>query len=117
MADLYCPYCDEACEVNHDDGAGYAEDVTHEMQCSSCDKYFVFHTSITFHYSPEKADCLNGEPHNMKPVISSAKDMWPDWKRCEDCGHEEKGRFVQPDRMKEPRQSAIGSTNNNNQGE
>ena len=63
--DLECPYCGEGQEVCHDDGAGYAEDESHEMQCSDCDKYFTFQTHISFSYFPEKADCLNDAPHNL----------------------------------------------------
>lgn len=64
--DMQCPYCDADQEVNHDDGAGYSEDEAHQQQCSDCDKYFVFTTSISFHFDPAKADCLNGSPHNFK---------------------------------------------------
>jgi len=66
--DLNCPYCDAELHVCHDDGFGYTEGVKHEMQCSSCDKNFVFETSISFYYEPEKADCLNGDNHKYKPT-------------------------------------------------
>ena len=29
-------------DINHDDGYGYEEDVTHEQECSNCEKTFVF---------------------------------------------------------------------------
>jgi hypothetical protein len=64
--DLNCPYCDAGLEVCHDDGFGYMEGVKHEMQCGKCDKNFVFETSISFYYEPEKADCLNDENHIWK---------------------------------------------------
>lgn len=96
MKDVDCPYCGEAQEINHDDGYGYNEDRTYEQQCGDCDKNFTFTTSISFYYDAKQADCLNGSPHKMKPVISSAKDIWPDWKRCEDCDYEERGRYVEP---------------------
>jgi len=66
MYDIKCPYCDAELEVCHDDGEGYAEDELHEMECNECDKSFVFTTSISFSYHPEKADCLNGKDHNFK---------------------------------------------------
>ena len=61
--DLECPYCGEEQEVNHDDGSGYAEDEMHQQECSECNKTFVFTTSMSFYYSPSKADCLNGGEH------------------------------------------------------
>ena len=64
--DLECPYCDAELEVNHDDGFGYEENVNHEMECSECEKSFVFTTSIMYYYSPEKADCLNDGNHDYK---------------------------------------------------
>lgn len=65
--DIECPYCDYAQDINHDDVFGYEEDVLHQMTCENCDKEFVFTTSISFHYSAEKADCLNGSDHTWKP--------------------------------------------------
>lgn len=80
--DLNCPYCDAQLNVCHDDGFGYQEGVNHEMQCEKCDKNFVFQTSISFYYEPEKADCLNGEPHELK--ISSTH---PNAFSTMDCQH------------------------------
>lgn len=65
-----CPYCSCEQAINHDDGFGYAEDVKHEMQCSHCERYFVFETSITFRFEAEKADCLNGAEHNYESVYT-----------------------------------------------
>lgn len=96
MRDINCPYCDNELEINHDDGYGYEEDRRHEQQCGYCNKHFTFTTSISFHYEAEKADCLNGQPHQMKKVCNSAQDIWPDWKRCEDCDHEERGEYKEP---------------------
>lgn len=106
MSDINCPYCDAELEVCHDDGFGYDEYRNHEMQCGECEKNFVFTTSIIFHYRPEKADCLNGQPHKMKPVISSAKNIWPDWARCEDCDHEVRGEYVEPEES--PKSGGMG---------
>ena len=74
MSDLQCPYCEADNEVCHDDGQGYAEDETHEMQCSSCDKYFVFTTCISFDYTPEKADCLNDGKHDYQPTTTYPRE-------------------------------------------
>lgn len=96
MSDMECPYCGADQDVCHDDGFGYDESVKHEYQCSSCDKYFIFMTSISFHYEAEKADCLNGADHEMVEVCSSARNIWPDWKRCKHCEHEVRGQYVEP---------------------
>lgn len=93
MYDIECPYCNAELEVNHDDGFGYDEDVDYEMQCSKCDKYFTFTTSIHYYYHPKKADCLNGSEHNLEPVTHFPK-RWPDWKRCRDCSYEERGKPI-----------------------
>lgn len=66
MKDIECPYCGHGQEVCHDDGFGYEEGVAHQMQCERCDNNFVFYTSISFFYEPEKADCLNDGEHNWK---------------------------------------------------
>lgn len=66
MSDLNCPYCDAENSVNHDDGAGYQEDVLHEMQCTDCKKYFTFTTGILYVYEPYQADCLNDGEHKWQ---------------------------------------------------
>ena len=66
--DLKCPYCDAELDVCHDDGFGYEEGVSHQMDCDKCGKSFIFQTSISFYYEPEKADCLNGSEHDYKPT-------------------------------------------------
>jgi hypothetical protein len=93
--DLECPYCGESNEVCHDDGFGYSEDEAHEMECESCGKNFVFYTSISFSYSPQKADCLNGAAHRF----SEWRKLWGTadgnalWRRvCPDCGRGEERR-------------------------
>jgi hypothetical protein len=93
-ADLECPYCNAALEVCHDDGFGYEEDRTHEMECPECEKNFVFHTAIHFSYRPAKADCLNGSPHRFRDWVRLWLDAGRDTacygRRCADCGHEER---------------------------
>ena len=70
MSDIDCPYCGYSQEVNHDDDANYEESVTHQMDCYECEKTFVFTTCISFHYTPDKADCLNGGNHEFKPTCT-----------------------------------------------
>ena len=91
MYDLECPYCKAECDVCHDDGFGYAEDTKHEMECHACGKNFVFTTAIHFTYRASRADCLNGNPHELAPVCSTARDIWPNWVRCKNCDYEDRG--------------------------
>ena len=89
MHDIECPYCEAGLEVCHDDGQGYDEDRAHEMQCSACEKHFVFYTSISFHYRPSKADCLNGSPHKFadwRKLWLNAKFEEVQSRQCRDCG-------------------------------
>ena len=82
--DLECPYCETELEVCHDDGFGYEEGVNHQMECSNCEKSFVFQTSISFYYEPEKADCLNDGKHEWKPQTCYPKEFTK--MECQSCG-------------------------------
>jgi DNA-directed RNA polymerase subunit RPC12/RpoP len=87
--DLECPYCGNGCKVDHDDGQGYDEDKYHEMECPHCGKNFVFTTSVVYYYHPQKADCLNGEPHKFtewRTLGSNDKGDSLQRCRCTDCG-------------------------------
>ena len=91
-ADLECPYCGADNDVCHDDGQGYEEGVAHEMDCCECGKNFVFYTAISYDYSPQKADCLNGSPHNFGEWCK----LWEcddggelQYRECKDCEHRE----------------------------
>ena len=86
MDDVQCPYCKEYQEINHDDGSGYEEGKLHEQQCSDCDKYFVFTTSISFYYEAYEADCLNDKEHNLKPTITFPVECTR--MACQDCSYE-----------------------------
>ena len=84
--DLQCPYCDADNEVCHDDGFGYEEDQYHEIECSQCEKCFVFTTSIHFSYSARAADCLNTGNHDY----GKTKTYPPEFAklRCKMCDDE-----------------------------
>lgn len=88
--DIDCPYCNHEQDINHDDGFGYEENTAHEMECKSCGKSFVFHTSVIYNYEPQKADCLNGKEHKWVKV-EHYPDMWEKWERCTDCEAERGG--------------------------
>jgi hypothetical protein len=88
---LDCPYCDATNTIDYDDGWGLGEDEVYEHECERCAKRFVFTTSISYVHFEEKADCLNGDAeHDMQPVTHNPR-FWPDWKRCKNCTHDERG--------------------------
>jgi len=90
--DLECPYCEKWNEVCHDDGQGYEEGKNHEMQCAHCRKNFVFQTAISYDYAPEKADCLNGSPHNFRDwnrLWEQAGEVL-EQRHCKDCDYRER---------------------------
>lgn len=86
MSDMQCPYCGADQEVCHDDGQGYSEDARHEHECSECEKTFVYTTTISFHYRPKKADCLNEAPHTLKMSRTWPKEY--SRMKCEHCDFE-----------------------------
>lgn len=86
MEDVECPYCGKGQEINHDDGYGYTEYEAHEQECADCEKTFVFHTSVHFHYSANKADCLNGAEHQHEPTHTYPVRY--SMMRCKDCDHQ-----------------------------
>ena len=81
--DVKCPYCGNYQQINHDDGYGYEEDETHQQNCQSCDKVFVYTTSILYCYDAAKADCLNGANHKYTLSNTHPKE----WSQmiCEGC--------------------------------
>ena len=86
MSDCECPYCGNDLEICHDDGAGYAEDETHQQECPHCEKTFVFTTAIHFTYHARQADCLNGADHAYERTKT-----WPPEAarlRCKHCDDE-----------------------------
>ena len=89
-SDVDCPYCGKGQEINHDDGNGYEEDRRHEQECGSCEKNFVFTTSIIYHYEAEKADCLNGGDHRVK--MSSTYPRQYSVMNCENCDYKRNPR-------------------------
>ncbi len=75
MDDVECPYCGAGQEICNDDGHGMEEDVKHEQECSECEKYFIFTTSILVLHEASKADCLNGAPHDYAPTITYPREQ------------------------------------------
>ena len=70
MNDTNCPYCDAEIDIDHDDGYGFQEDEVYQQECQDCNQVFTYQTSVIYHYSTEKASCLNGGEHDYKPTIT-----------------------------------------------
>lgn len=68
--DIECPYCEHEQNIDHDDGAGYEENIAHQQECDNCGKTFIFYTEISFSYNAQKADCLNDGEHDYKPTCT-----------------------------------------------
>lgn len=90
--DVECPYCGAGNDICHDDGYGYEEDCVHEQECDDCCKVFAYTTSVSYYHQAHAAECLNGADHRFEPV-QYYPPVFPDAKRCRDCGLEERGRF------------------------
>ena len=84
--DIECPYCEKELDICHDDGFDYNEDELHQMECPHCEKSFVFRTSISFYYEPEKADCLNDGKHDYQLTHTAPKEFSK--MRCSMCDDE-----------------------------
>ncbi len=84
--ELECPYCDHEFDMDHDDGFGYEQDVTSQIECPECSKLFVFTTSISFHYCTSKADCLNNGEHVFEITHTCPKEFSK--MRCSMCEEE-----------------------------
>jgi translation initiation factor 2 beta subunit (eIF-2beta)/eIF-5 len=85
--DVECPYCGAGNDIVHDDNYGYREDELYQQQCSKCDNYFTFTTTIHFYYDVEKADCLNGGEHQYEKTKTFPREYAK--MRCKDCGDEQ----------------------------
>lgn len=91
MDEVECPYCNHSHSIDHDDGYGYEEDQIYHQQCPKCERYFVFSTYITFSYTVNKADCLNGGQHRWKEIWRYPRPEKPIY-RCTDCGEIKHGK-------------------------
>lgn len=90
MNDTNCPYCGAEVEINHDDGYGMDENEIHQQECWKCEKTFTYTISISIDHYPEKADCLNGEAHQLELTATYPPEFAR--MRCKDCGHEEQSK-------------------------
>lgn len=85
MSGLECPYCEE--DLDDPDDC-YEPDDVYEEQCPHCEKYFIFTLSYSVDYSSEKADCLNGSPHDYQKINGGPHEYFVNKRRCSMCGTE-----------------------------
>ena len=85
MNDLQCPYCDEEIEITNE---GYEQDEQVEMDCPYCERSYIMTVQYDVSYTPYKADCLNGEPHDWKEIHGSPREYFINKRRCSICSRE-----------------------------
>ena len=83
MTRLECPYCQSNLEDPDD---CWETDQTYELQCTYCEKEFVFHVDYTINYYPRQAACLNGADH--EEVRTKTYPPKYSRMRCRTCGRE-----------------------------
>ena len=79
---IECPYCGK--EIEEPDECPDPRE-RYEHQCPECEKNFTFTIDYRKDFYPDKADCLNGAPHDYQPT-NGAPDWWFKGKRrCPMC--------------------------------
>lgn len=93
--DMTCPYCGAEIDIDAGD-FNIEQDSKHQYECETCGKTFLFTAEISVDYYPEKADCLNGSPHDWK--FASVECVGYTAMRCRVCGET---RPLTPEEVKE----------------
>lgn len=88
--DIECPYCGHWQDIDHDDGYGYEEGRTYNQECGKCGLTFIYYTSMHFSYEPQKAPCLNGEPHDFQQIVGAPREHFIGRFACSGCGKKER---------------------------
>lgn len=99
MDTVTCPYCEEECEINHDDGAFYTEDQEEEMECEHCEKVFMVSTGVIYSHTAEKCPCKNGEEHDWQQIHGCPMEILKGRERCQYC-NEERDTYTPEERKK-----------------
>src|SRR5207245_5289696 len=76
-------------EICHDDGFACEDGETNTYECPHCGKNFILTTSISINHDAYEAPCLNGVPHNMRPINGAPAAFFVRKTRCTCCGHTE----------------------------
>lgn len=89
MEELQCPYCNELQEPDNEEG--YDQDVAYQQECSHCLQNFLYTVSYMIVFSENVAPCLNGKPHDWKPIFGAPKEHFIGKYHCGyGCDAEEK---------------------------
>lgn len=83
--DYECPYCGLEM-IYTSDPIGDGDTINDE--CEKCGKKFIVTCSYSVSYDTHQADCLNGGPHNFRPIIGVPKEYFENRVSCKDCGKE-----------------------------
>lgn len=83
-ADIECPYCGADQNISHDDGYGCEEDEIHQQECSECEKYFAYSTTIIFSYTAWQAACMNEGDHDFRKTNTYPEEFAE--LKCKLCG-------------------------------
>lgn len=82
MKEITCPYCEHEYDLCHDDGAFYNQDGVEVEECPNCEKSFLVHSSVSWYFEAEKAECLNDGNHKWKKEYGV---MYPELANREVC--------------------------------
>ena len=88
MKDTECPYCGKLQEICHDDGYGYDEGDHYNQECGDCGKTFLYETKLSIDHETFQAPCLNGEPHDFRPIQGHPELLFLGKFRCSYCKEE-----------------------------
>lgn len=87
--EITCPYCDFGYDLCHDDGAFYHDGESEKEQCPKCEKYFMVTSHLSWDFSSEKADCLNGSEHDWQPQSGYPREFFFGRFTCSQCEEQE----------------------------
>jgi len=74
MSSVDCPYCEK--EVDMSEGEYNDQNEVYEIECEHCGKYFQCTVEYYPTYTANKADCLNGSPHDLKRATRFPHLIW-----------------------------------------
>ena len=83
MSDIECPYCEKGFDF---EGDPPGQDEQIEEECPHCEKSFLATAYWELSFSEEKADCLNGAPHNLRTESKWHSGISVPEIKCRVCG-------------------------------
>jgi transposase-like protein len=80
MEETECPYCGEEISIEYFE---YDYDESHEYECHSCGKNFIFIINHSVYIEAYQADCLNDAPHHIKEIKWGKDHTTYDCTKCD----------------------------------